>query len=50
MGLYANRALLELICRAGEKLKMKKDRKRDEQKEKDKTDLAKGVSGGKKGC
>ncbi len=36
MGLYANQALLELICRAGEKLKKKKDRKREASKEKDK--------------
>ena len=36
MGLYANRALLELIYKAGEKLKAKKDRKREAPKEKDK--------------
>ena len=36
MGLYANRALIELVCKVGEKLKEKKDRKREASKEKDK--------------
>ncbi len=36
MGLYANRALIELIYKASEKLKEKKDRKREAQKGKDK--------------
>ncbi len=36
MGLYANRALIELIYKAADKLKQKKDRKREASKEKDK--------------
>ena len=36
MGLYANRALIELICKASDKLKEKKDRKRETRREKDK--------------
>lgn len=33
MGLYANQALIQLICKAGDKLKEKKDRKREAKKE-----------------
>lgn len=36
MGLYANRALIELIYKASDKLKEKKARKREAQKEKGK--------------
>ena len=36
MGLYANRALIELIFKAGEKLKEKKDGKREAANGKDK--------------
>jgi len=36
MGLYANRALLELVRMASEKLKEKKDRKREASKAKGK--------------
>lgn len=36
MGLYANQALLELIYKAGAKLKVRKDRKQEARKEKDK--------------
>ena len=36
MGLYANRALIELIYKVGDKLKEKKNGKREALKEKDK--------------
>ncbi|MCM1189719.1 MAG: hypothetical protein NC541_10550 [bacterium] len=36
MGLYANRALIEILSKAGNKLKEKKDRKREAGKGKEK--------------
>ena len=36
MGLYANRMLIDLVCKVSEQLKGKKERKREE-KEKDKS-------------
>ena len=36
MGLYANRALIELIYKASDKMKQKKDKRREASKEKDK--------------
>ncbi|MCM1027641.1 MAG: hypothetical protein NC432_14515 [Roseburia sp.] len=44
MGLYANRALIEILSTVGGKLKEKKDRKRGDKKREDKKEKEKKTS------